>query len=163
MFEQIQSPKIFTFDNLVAQMAEIFQGLSAATFLKPDSQELYESLADAEYLADYLSNSFGEHTPFVMEQIANIVDDQQANDAIVSYYNLFKQLHDAYHNYFEMTLIHPDSLEAYVRPLLEGSEQVQSISNHIDWTAITEEHAQNAEYIEFNYSNINFVGKWIVK
>lgn len=154
-----RSPKIYTFEAIVAQLAEVFAGLATATYLKPHNKELFESLADKEFLEDWLINSLDENMDEIIEGFRNSVDDEVEDNKIQEYLKMMNELRIET-DLFAIVFVHSDSDEDYMREKYKDNTDIQNIQNHIDWEGLADEEFEDWDAIGLNYPAIGFTGTW---
>lgn len=155
----IETPKIYTFEDITTELVEIFAGVASATYLKPQNQELFELLADKEFLDDWLINSLDENIADIISDLANTVDDKEADSKIQSYLKMLANLRSQTELY-HLTFVHEDSTVDYVSRPYEQNQGVQDLYDWIDWDGYAEQKFSDCETVELNYPEIGFSGTW---
>lgn len=161
----VPSLKAFTFDNLIAAMAELFEEAAPLlkNYAKPDGDDelLYQLFADKAFLTDWIINSIEENYDVVVESFRNTVkEDPALDEKIISYFYLFKSIHDQVDDLYSILLVSENDLLEFTKEKHLQDESVKKIENVVDWDKLTEQYKEELHKVELNFPNINFTGTW---
>lgn len=155
---------VFTFDNLMAAMVELFEEAapSLKNYTKPDGDDelLFLLFTDQEFLTDWIVNSIEENYDEIVESFRNTLKDKELEEKIISYFKLLKSIHNQVDNLYTVLLVSEDSMLGFTKEKHLEQEAVKKIQNSVDWEKLTEEYKEELNKIELNFPNINFVGTW---
>lgn len=160
----LPSLSVFTFDNLMSAMVELFEEAapSLKKYTQPDGDDelLFQLFTDQEFLTDWIVNSIEENYDEIVESFRNTLEDKALEEEIISYFKLLKSIHDQVDDLYTVLLVSEDSMLDFTKEKHLEQEAVQKIQNAVDWEKLTEEYKEELNKIELDFPNINFVGTW---